>query len=72
MYYVRDIGNAIFDVVRNAPFTIRRSESANAIVPNLNWQQDSLSSAFLHSFWQPNSRRRPPMSLSGRLECSGN
>ena len=39
MYYVRDIGNAIFDVVRNAPFTIRRSESANNLVPNLNWQQ---------------------------------
>ena len=40
IYYVRDIGNAIFDVVRNAPFTIRRSESANTLVPNLNWQQD--------------------------------
>ncbi|HYM13161.1 MAG TPA: carboxypeptidase-like regulatory domain-containing protein [Bryobacterales bacterium] len=39
MYYVRDIGNAVFDVVRNAPFTIRRSESANAIIPNLNWGQ---------------------------------
>jgi Carboxypeptidase regulatory-like domain len=39
MYYVRDIGNAIFDVVRNAPFTIRRSESANMLLPNLNWAQ---------------------------------
>ncbi|HZT29311.1 MAG TPA: TonB-dependent receptor [Bryobacteraceae bacterium] len=39
MYYVRDIGNAVFDVVRNAPFTIRRAESANTIIPNLNWQQ---------------------------------
>src|SRR5205085_380438 len=39
MYYVRDIGNAVFDVVRNAPFTIRRSETANTLVPNLNWQQ---------------------------------
>jgi hypothetical protein len=39
MYYVRDIGNAVFDVVRNAPFTIRRSENANTIIPNLSWQQ---------------------------------
>jgi hypothetical protein len=39
MYYVRDIGNAVFDVVRNAPFTIRRSESGNQIVPNLSWNQ---------------------------------
>ena len=23
IYYVRDIGNAVFDTVRNAPFTIR-------------------------------------------------
>ena len=26
MYYVRDIGNAVFDTVRNAPFTIRRDD----------------------------------------------
>ncbi len=39
MYYVRDIGNAVFDVVRNAPFTIRRSESGNQIIPNLSWAQ---------------------------------
>ena len=26
IYYVRDIGNAVFDIVRNAPFTIRRNE----------------------------------------------
>lgn len=39
IYYVRDIGNASFDVVRNAPFTIRRNESpSSAIVPSLNWQ----------------------------------
>jgi hypothetical protein len=35
---VRDIGNATFDVVRNAPFTIRRNEPGNAVVPNLSWQ----------------------------------
>ncbi len=39
LYYVRDIGNAVFDIVRNAPFTIRRAENANTIVPNLSWNQ---------------------------------
>jgi hypothetical protein len=38
IYYVRDIGNATFDVVRNAPFTIRRNEPGNQTVPNLSWQ----------------------------------
>jgi hypothetical protein len=37
MFYVHDIGNANFDVVRNAPFTIRRSENANTLLPNLTW-----------------------------------
>ncbi|MBL8240499.1 MAG: TonB-dependent receptor [Bryobacterales bacterium] len=39
LYYVRDIGNAVFDVVRNAPFTIRRNEAANTLVPNLSFQR---------------------------------
>ncbi len=39
IYYVRDIGNVVFDVVRNAPFTIRRNESANSLIPNLTWSQ---------------------------------
>jgi len=34
IYYVRDIGNAVFDVVRNAPFTTRAAEPANNLVPN--------------------------------------
>ncbi|MGH9666051.1 MAG: hypothetical protein ACRD9L_16620, partial [Bryobacteraceae bacterium] len=39
IYYIRDIGNAQFDLVRNAPFTIRRSENAqSALVPSLDWQ----------------------------------
>ena len=37
LYYVRDIGNAVFDTVRNAPFTIRRNEAANSLIPNLSW-----------------------------------
>lgn len=28
IYYVRDIGNAVFDAVRNAPFTVRNNEPA--------------------------------------------
>ena len=39
IYYVRDIGNAVFDVVRNAPFTIRQAEAANITSPNLNWNR---------------------------------
>ena len=39
IYYVRDIGNATFDIVRNAPFTIRRSEPAESFRPNLSFDQ---------------------------------
>jgi hypothetical protein len=39
IYYVRDIGNAQFDLVRNAPFSTRRNENAqSALVPSLNFQ----------------------------------
>lgn len=39
IYYVRDIGNAVFDVVRNIPFTIRRNEPAQQFVPNQSWRR---------------------------------
>src|SRR4029078_2261512 len=39
IYYVRDIGNAVFDTVRNAPFTIRRDEPAESNRPNLSFEQ---------------------------------
>ncbi len=39
IYYVRDIGNAVFDVVRNIPFTIRQAETANTTTPNLTWDR---------------------------------
>jgi carboxypeptidase family protein/TonB-dependent receptor-like protein len=39
IYYVRDIGNAVFDVVRNAPFTIRRDEPAENFRPNLSYDR---------------------------------
>jgi len=39
IYYVRDIGNAVFDTVRNAPFTIRRDEPAESFRANLSYDQ---------------------------------
>ena len=39
IYYVRDIGNASFDIVRNAPFSVRQNETANPAVPNLTWER---------------------------------
>lgn len=39
IYYVRDIGNATFDIVRNAPFTIRRDEPAENFRPNLSFDR---------------------------------
>src|SRR5688500_5485276 len=39
IYYVRDIGNAVFDTVRNAPFTIRNSEPAETFRPNLSYDR---------------------------------
>lgn len=39
IYYVRDIGNAVFDIVRNIPFTIRQAEVADTTRPNLSWNQ---------------------------------
>jgi hypothetical protein len=38
IYYVRDIGNSVFDIVRNAPFTIRRNEPAESFRPNLSFE----------------------------------
>jgi len=37
IYYVRDIGNAVFDAVRNAPFTVRNNEPAESFRPNLSF-----------------------------------
>jgi hypothetical protein len=46
IYYVRDIGNAQFDLVRNAPLSTRRSENAqSSVVPSLNWQVPFLQTA---------------------------
>lgn len=37
IYFVRDIGNAVFDAVRNAPFTVRNNEPAESFRPNLSF-----------------------------------
>ena len=39
MYYVRDIANATFDIVRNAPFSVRQNETADTRIPNINWER---------------------------------
>ena len=39
IYYVHEIGNALFDVMRNQPFTLRISVAANGLVPNETWSQ---------------------------------
>ncbi|MBY0372675.1 MAG: TonB-dependent receptor, partial [Bryobacteraceae bacterium] len=39
IYFVRDIGNAVFDIVRNIPFTIRQAETADTTFPNLTWNR---------------------------------
>jgi hypothetical protein len=45
IFYVRDIGNATFDVVRNGPFSTRLSEPANLTVPNLTWEKPFTTTA---------------------------
>lgn len=37
IYYIHDIGNTMFDVTRNMPFTLRIQTSANALTPNETW-----------------------------------
>ncbi|MEZ5353363.1 MAG: hypothetical protein R2762_12060 [Bryobacteraceae bacterium] len=39
VYFVRDISNAVFDIVRNIPFTIRQAETADTTRPNLTWNR---------------------------------
>jgi hypothetical protein len=40
IYYVNEVASSTsFEVARNAPFSIRRSENANTVQPNLSWSQ---------------------------------
>ena len=60
IYYVRDIGNAVFDIVRNIPFTIRQAETANTTAPNLTWnrlftQSGAPSFLLINQYGEPTS-----------------
>ena len=37
VFYIHEIGNAMFDTARNMPFTLRISTTANALTPNEVW-----------------------------------
>lgn len=42
IYYVQEIQNKNFEVVRHPPFTVRRNETANNLIPNLTWRRLSV------------------------------
>src|SRR5207248_595626 len=54
VYYVHDIGNAMFDVTRNMPFTLRIQQSSNSLTPNESWSNPFpiLSVSTLAPAWQ--------------------
>jgi hypothetical protein len=37
IFYVNEIGSNLFDIVRNPPISVRLSETANNLIPNLSW-----------------------------------
>lgn len=37
LYYVHDIGNGVFDIMRNQPFTLRIQIASNNLIPNETW-----------------------------------
>ena len=37
IFYIHEIGNAMFDATRNMPFTLRIATTANSITPNETW-----------------------------------
>lgn len=37
VYFIQEIGNAMFDTARNMPFTLRIATTANALTPNETW-----------------------------------
>jgi hypothetical protein len=85
IYYVRDIGNAVFDTVRNAPFTIRRNEPAESFRPNLTFDQPFVRtgaptfilaaqydepSSYIEQ-WSIGMQRELPGSMSGEITYFG-
>jgi Carboxypeptidase regulatory-like domain len=75
IYYVRDIGNAVFDTVRNAPFTIRRDEPAETFRPNLSFEQPFARTGaptfILANQWDEPSTYIMQWSLGVQRELSG-
>ena len=69
IYYFRDISNAVFDIVRNIPFTIRQNEVANSGTPNLSWASRSLKRGRQRLSWRPNSVSRRRTSPNGLSDC---
>ncbi|MBM3797512.1 MAG: hypothetical protein FJW31_26460 [Acidobacteria bacterium] len=39
IYYAQEIQNKNFEVARHPPFTVRRNETANNLIPDLTWQR---------------------------------
>jgi len=77
IYYIRDIGNAQFDLVRNAPFSTRRSENAqSALIPSLNFQvpfvQTATPSFILVNQYNQNTPYVPQWSFGVERQISGN
>ncbi len=77
IYYVRDIGNAQFDLVRNAPFSTRRSENAqSALIPSLNWQvpfvQNATPSFILVNQYNQNTPYVPQWSVGVERQITAN
>jgi hypothetical protein len=77
IYYVRDIGNAQFDLVRNAPLSTRRSENAQStLIPTLSWQvpfvQTATPSFILVNQYNMATPYVPEWSLGVERQISGN
>ena len=51
IYYVQEIQNKNFEVVRHPPFTVRRNETANNLVPNLTWNRLSATAVNIPSLF---------------------
>jgi hypothetical protein len=51
IYYVQEIQNKNFEVVRHPPFTVRRNETANNLIPNLTWERLSATAVNIPSLF---------------------
>ena len=77
IYYVRDIANAQFDLVRNAPFSTRRSENAQStLIPSLSFQvpfvQNATPSFILVNQYNQNTPYVPQWSAGVERQITGN